>query len=89
MMYLLGRRRKRSWDFFSSNTPPELVQSFVSTESDRSESQDAVTERIPVEVRHHDSHYVALEEMEEMAHEKVVERPRKRVVMGSTRGDDG
>ncbi|KAH7132824.1 hypothetical protein EDB81DRAFT_659702 [Dactylonectria macrodidyma] len=58
-----GRRRKRSRDYFKSDTPPELVQSFISTDSNRSESQDVVAERSEVEVRHHDSHYTAPKEI--------------------------
>lgn len=78
-----GRRRKRSWEFFDDDTPPELVQSFVSTESDRSESQD-VAERTNVEVRHHHSHYTA---PEDVARDEVVKRPKKRVDMRPTRDD--
>ncbi|CAM1501660.1 Fc.00g036440.m01.CDS01 [Cosmosporella sp. VM-42] len=50
-----GRRRKRSWDHFNSDSPPELIPSFISTESDRSESQDGVAEKSEVELRPHDS----------------------------------
>ncbi|KAH8672172.1 hypothetical protein BGZ61DRAFT_536831 [Ilyonectria robusta] len=78
-----GRRRKRSWEFFDDDTPPALVQSFVSTESDRSESQD-VAERTNVEVRHHHSHYTA---PEDVARDEVVKRPKKRVDMRPTRDD--
>ncbi|KAL6354002.1 hypothetical protein LRP88_12633 [Fusarium phalaenopsidis] len=86
-----GRRRKRSWDYFNSDSPPELVQSFISTESDRSESQDGVAERSEVEVRPHDSpdaaairHYTA---PGKITRSDVMDRPRKRVDMGPTRDE--
>ncbi|KAM0272853.1 hypothetical protein ACHAQH_008567 [Verticillium albo-atrum] len=83
-----GRRRNCSWDCFDSDSPPGLVQSAISTDSERSESQDGVAEMSEMEVRPDDAPDTpASRQYEDTANGKIVRynvvgRPCKRVNMG-------
>ncbi|KAK7217687.1 hypothetical protein V2G26_005690 [Clonostachys chloroleuca] len=85
-----GRRRKRSWDYFVGDTTPELVQSFLSTDSDRSEIQGAVVERVKVEVIPHDYPDAAAIQRyavpRKVTHSGMADRPCKRIDIESTKG---